>query len=391
MRIGIVLPDLPKYSETFFNYKIKGLQASGFDVIVFSSKRNNKKYYFKHSGQYPTHNGKYFRQFFLFNYVLALTFIKSPSNFTKLFSLERKDKKSVGESLKTVYINAHIISEKLDWLHFGFATTAIRRENVAAAMGAKMGVSFRGFDINVYPLKNPGCYNKLWEKVDKVHSISKYLYSKALDSGLSAETKYEIISPAIDINLFKAKKNPDKPGSPVKILTVGRLNWIKNYETSISAMKILKDRGINYIYNIIGTGSELERLKFAVYQSGLDDRVFFIGELGHKEITERMSESDIYLQTSFQEGFCVSVLEAQATGLICVVSDADGLKENVIDNETGYIVPKRSPEKFAEKIIDLINLPVEKRKEISLNSRKRVERDFLIEEQQKKFVKFFKE
>ena len=68
--------------------------------------------------------------------------------------------------------NQHIISEPLDWLHFGFGTLALHRENVAAAMGAKMAVSFRGFDIGIYPLKYPGCYLKLWNKVDKIHVIS---------------------------------------------------------------------------------------------------------------------------------------------------------------------------------------------------------------------------
>jgi len=391
MRIGIVLPDLPKYSETFFNYKIKGLQESGFEVIVFSSKRTKENIYFEHVGQYPVYSGKQLRQFLLLTYVLLLTFCKTPSRFIKLFKLERKDGKSISESLKTIYINAHILSEKLDWLHFGFATMALKRENVAEAIGARMGVSFRGYDINVYPLKNPGCYNKLWKKVDKVHSISSYLHDKAVSLGLSGKTKHEKITPAIDINLFKFKNEAGKFSNPIRILTVGRLNWIKDYETAISAMKILKDRGVNFIYEIIGTGKEFERLNFAVHQADLTDRVFFLGEMSHEKITEKMIQSDIYLQTSFQEGFCVSVLEAQATGLMCIVSDADGLKENVIDNVTGFVVQRRQPVKFAEKILEVSAITDEQRKEISLSARKRVEEDFQIDEQKKKFKKFFEE
>ncbi len=104
-----------------------------------------------------------------------------------------------------------------------------------------------------------------------------------------------------------------------------------------------------------------------------------------------MNESDIYLQTSLQEGFCVSVLEAQAAGLLCVVSDVEGLKENVVDGSTGWIVNRRDPEAFANKIVEVINLSDDKRKEIALNARKRVETDFKIEDQKLKFVNFFTE
>ena len=57
----------------------------------------------------------------------------------------------------------------------------------------------------------------------------------------------------------------------------------------------------------------------------------------------------IYLQYSIQEGFCNAVLEAQALGLLTIVSDAEGLPENVIHGETGWVVPKRKPKFFAQK------------------------------------------
>ena len=154
-------------------------------------------------------------------------------------------------------------------------------------------------------------------------------------------------------------------------------------------MKILKEKGIDFIYNIVGAGTELERLTFAVYQSGLQDRVFFSGKKEHKEINNMMRESDIYLQTSMQEGFCVSVLEAQASGLLCIVSDADGLKENVQEDVTGWIVKRRDPQAFASKIEYVINMPEYKRKEVSINARKRVEESFTIENQNLLFKEFF--
>ncbi|MEZ4824312.1 MAG: hypothetical protein R2942_18715 [Ignavibacteria bacterium] len=62
--------------------------------------------------------------------------------------------------MKSVYINSHILSEKIDRLHFGFMTMTLKRENVAKAIDAEMSVSFRGYDINVYPLKIPDVMTK---------------------------------------------------------------------------------------------------------------------------------------------------------------------------------------------------------------------------------------
>ena len=391
MTIGLVIPGVPQYSETFLNYKIKGLQESGFEVIVFSGKKTKEKLNYRHKAAFPVYEGKPFKQIFSIALALMLTFVKCPSRAFKLFSLERKGGRSIKESLKIIYFNAHILPFNLDWLHFGFTTMTLKRENVSKAIGSKMGISFRGYGINVYPLKHPGCYDKLWMNVDKVHSISDYLRDKAIVLGLSPKTPFEKITPAIDSSLFESKKYRDRFTGQVKILTVGRLNWIKDYETSISAMKKLKEAGVNFIYNIIGSGSEFERLKFAVHQCGLDDRVFFLGSKGHKEVLEMMRESDIYIQTSLQEGFCVSVLEAQATGLLSIVSDADGLKENVIDGKTGWIVKRREPKAFAEKIIEVINLSSSDKIKVADAAKKRAEEDFRIEDQKKKFVDFFSE
>jgi len=389
MRIGLVLPEAPQYSETFFNYKIKGLKESGFEVIVFSNKKEKKKFGYEVRSAYPVYENNILKQMVMLVWVMNLTFIKAFKRSVKLFRLERKSGKTITESLKSIYINSHILTYVPDHLHFGFATMALKRENTAEAISSKMSVSLRGFDINVYPLKNPGCYDLLWKKTDKVHSISDYMYSKALKYGLSPDKFYRKITPAIDVESFRVKVNPGMIGKKIKFLTIGRLSWIKDFETAISAMKILKEKGLDFIYNIVGSGTELERLSFAVYQCGLQDNVFFTGRKEHKEINHMMRESDIYIQTSLQEGFCVSVLEAQASGLLCVVSDADGLKENVIDGITGWVVKRREPGEFASKIEYVINLPEEMRKEISINARKRVEENFTIENQNLLFKEFF--
>ena len=391
MRIGLVLPDLPQYSETFFKYKIKGLLDNGHQVVIFTARNKKPELKLPYEIRFaplidnvnPAIKG------FHFALILLRLIFTSTKRVRKFVSLEKAEGKSFLETLKSLYLNSHILREKIDRLHFGFATSALRRENVAQAMGVRMSVSFRGFDINVYPLKYPGCYELLWKKIDKVHTISDYLRAKATMMGLPESVPYSKITPAIDISKFLFKNDCGKIHDPIRIITVGRLNWIKDYETAISALGILKKNGIKFFYEIIGEGNEMERIKFAAYQSDIWDSVKFMGKVSHDEITKKMSTSDIYLQTSLQEGFCVSVLEAQASGLICVVSDADGLRENVVNGVTGFIAGRRNPGDFADKISHIISISEKERIQIANSARERVEKEFNIERQNELFNDFF--
>ena len=112
--------------------------------------------------------------------------------------------------LENLYLNSKILTYNLDWLHFSFAATTFRKENVAKSINAQMGVSLRGYDVDIYPLKNQNCYSLMWKKVDKVHSISYSLLEKAKKIGLDSSINQEVIFPAVDTARFQnkeAKKN----------------------------------------------------------------------------------------------------------------------------------------------------------------------------------------
>ena len=106
------------------------------------------------------------------------------------------------------------------------------------------------------------------------------------------------------------------------------------------ALKILKNRGLNFEYRVIGEGNYYEALSYATHYLGLKNYIKFLGKKNQKEILNQMDWADIYVQPSIQEGFCNSVVEAQAMGLLIVVSDAQGLIENIVDGETGWVVSK---------------------------------------------------
>ncbi len=386
MNIGIVLSKTPGYSETFFISKIKGLQDSGFVVVLFVQKKTSDFTLCK-----VIEAPKVFKKNLLFQFVsIALGIMRLliyPKRFLKFIKLERKTNRSIQQLLKNIFNNSHILRADLDWLHFGFATIAIQSENVAEAIGAKMAVSLRGFDLDVYSLKHPNCYDLLWKRITKVHSISNYLLQSAYKLGLSNDTASQIITPAIDVSQFK--KAAQKQNKSFQILTIGRLHWIKGISYTLEALAILKSNGINFKYTIIGEGAEHESVAFAIHQLQLTNEVELIGKLPHHEIIDYLSIANIYIQYSDSEGFCNAVLEAQASGCLCVVSNGGALPENVLHNKTGWIVPKRNASTLAKTIEEVINLPEDIKFQIRANAQQRIVHEFNLEKQQKEFVEFY--
>jgi len=387
MTIGIVLSSLPGYSETFFRNKIKGLKSRGYKVVLFVD-------YTTHKSDLKFYRGARNYKSFILLHLLSVSFVLfklllfSPYQILNFIRLERKDNKGGAEIIKSLYFNSHILRHRLDWLHFGFATKSIEGENVAKAIGAKMAISVRGFDIAIYPLKNPGCYITIWDKVDKIHVISNDLQKKLYTNGFKGEVPVVKITPAIDISNFYFNRKDYLGNDVVNILSVGRLHWKKGFEYGFKALAILKSRGYKFRYTVIGAG-EIERYKFTVYQLGLNKEVCFKGVLKPAEISDELKKADLYLQPSIQEGFCNAVLEAQAAGCLCIVSDAEGLSENVLHEKTGWVVKRRSVEELVEKIEYVINLLENRKMEIINTSQKRVIEEFNIDKQIQEFIDFY--
>ena len=389
MTITLVLPQPPAYSETFFNSKIKGLQESGNKVILVTASTSKTYTNCKHK-QHPEVNQNTLVQLIKM-VVVFISLVPHLKKVIKYIQLEKKEGTSLKRILEKVYMNSTLLKLKTYWLHFGFATMAIDRELVAKAIGAKMGVSLRGYDMAVYPLKDPQCYNLTWKKVDKVHSISKFLYDKALTNGLSTYTEIEIIHPAVDISKVKSTDTNQSSNKIIKLITVARLHWVKGIDDLIETAFLLKQAKIDFEWQVIGDvdTEDAERYLYHVFQKGLKNEVKFLGKQTHQQTIEFIKTADVYVQTSLSEGFCNAVLEAQALGKLCIVSDAEGLSENILNSETGWVVPRNQPQRLANKILKILQLPSIEKIRIQKNAQLRVQDEFNLEKQAKSFSEFY--
>lgn len=391
MRIGIVLPAVPAYSETFFRSKIEGLVGQGHTVYLFV---NGSTVVTDFCGAqvilgFNTHGNVFKITIHAFATFLRLITFHLLS-LRKFLQLEQKEGKRGLALIQAVLVNSSLLQAQLDWLHFGFGTMALGKENIAEAIGARMAVSFRGFDIAIYPLKHPGCYDYLWKKVDRIHVISDDIAALVVQNGGEiVRSKCVKITPAIDVDFFTNHSRGRSFQNPLQLLTVARLHWKKGLDYTLEAVALLQQHGISFHYTIIGEGPEEERLRFTAHQLGIADRITFAGKQNRIFIKQKLAQTDVYLQYSIQEGFCNAVLEAQAMGVYCIVSDAEGLSENVLNGITGTVVQKRNLKALESGLKEhyhFAELEIAKRRQQAIE---RVHINFTIAQQQLQFMQFY--
>lgn len=301
-----------------------------------------------------------------------------------------------GRLFKEAYLDAELIALKPDLVHFEFGSLAVERMALKQRLNCKMTVSFRGYDLNYIGLEQPNFYAPIWQQADGLHLLGQDLWRRAQRRGCPPTMPHVLIPPAIDTTFFTPaaeKLVVEVVGTaerPLRILSVGRLEWKKGYEYGLQAVRLLKDRGIACQYRIVGEGNYLSAITFARHQLGLVNEVELLGARPRSEVKTQMDWADLFLHPAVSEGFGNAVLEAQAMQLPVVTTDADGLSENVADGVTGFVVPRRNPAALADRLVYLTHHPA-LWQPFGIAGRRRVLTHFQLNDQITAFTRFYQQ
>jgi glycosyltransferase involved in cell wall biosynthesis len=152
------------------------------------------------------------------------------------------------------------------------------------------------------------------------------------------------------------KKNINRP---LRVLFVGNMGQNKGLADIFSAIKLLDTHKIE----LITMGSLLAPLDF--YKKQLSDFTY-LGIQPHSKVLEIMGTCDVFCFPSLREGRALVMQEAMSQGLPLIITPNTGGADLIIDGETGFLVPIRSPQMIAEKI----NWFLENREQLPIMSEK---------------------
>lgn len=122
----------------------------------------------------------------------------------------------------------------------------------------------------------------------------------------------------------------------VIIGSVAELTGNKNIATAIDACALLRDRGLDFHYVVMGSGEEQEKLEELIADKKLAGRVTLCGFVQHAQ--EYISAYDIFLMPSYKEGLPYVLLEAGNASLPVVASNVGGIPEIIEHEKTGLLV-----------------------------------------------------
>ncbi len=215
------------------------------------------------------------------------------------------------------------------------------------------------------------------KNADRIFSTSK---SMAVQTKKFTRKDVECVPFGINTSVFKpveVKKIVD--GNPLVIGMVKTMQEKYGVEYLIRAFKMVQEKmpGTQMKLLLVGGGPQREYLEQLTVDLGLKQDVLFTGEIPFSKVVEYHNQLDIavYPSTLDSESFGVSILESGACGKPVVVSDVAGLKEVVVENKTGIIVPRKNAGAVADAILKLIG-DEHLRKSLGENARAHVQREY---------------
>jgi glycosyltransferase involved in cell wall biosynthesis len=246
---------------------------------------------------------------------------------------------------------------KADLVHFEHAGLARMYRRHLSQIRVPKVVTCHGADVLVETLGEDWLeqdFADLFHAVDRIHVVSEELVERCLRLGARPDQLY-VAPVGVNLSIFRASSRPPRPsGLALRIVSVGRLHWIKGYEYALQAMRQLLDDGVRVQYTIVGLdeGAEMS-MRLAMRDLDLSGVVDLRGSLSPEGVRDVLAASDVFLMSSVTEGASIATCEAMAMGLPSVVTDVGETAKIVRDGVHGFVVPPRSPEAIAAGIAKL--------------------------------------
>lgn len=188
-----------------------------------------------------------------------------------------------------------------------------------------------------------------YPKFDKLFAISKAVQKRTQNQGFESEVIYN------GIHFNQIKCDAHTRGTPLRIVNVGRLENDKGQEVLIEAAKVLKEHGVDFSIDFIGSGKNEAELKELTKEYRLEDNINFLGFQSRTYVYENLCHYDLYVQPSIFEGFGLTIAEAIAAKVPVITSDLEGPIEVIDGGHYGIPFQCGNASDLAEKIMLFYN------------------------------------
>ena len=215
------------------------------------------------------------------------------------------------------------------------------------------------------------CYPEMIDIITTIRGASKGIYKAYMDYkeipdifiGVSQDIKEDLIRMGIDAKKVCSMCVPfeceeviergytEDISVPVRVGYAGRVEYSqKRIDLLIKLVQVLKKNRISFSMEIAGDGEAYQDLKEFIDSEHLEKQIQLLGEIDRLEIPDFWKRQDICVNIADYEGRSHSIIEAMGNGAVPVVTATSGVKEDITDDENGYVVPIGDYNAMAERI-----------------------------------------
>lgn len=279
-------------------------------------------------------------------------------------------------------------SERPDVVHLS-GSEAIFHGFIAARLFGCKKIVFEEIGISNIGYIGRLVFKVFYKKAAAVIVESKEVYNHLQKIYGLGENNLRLVSNFVRVGNYDWDNYKKISDVVFKIISVSRIEKIKNIEGILLALVELKKTNFKFQFNVVGDGTQLAELKSLVEKHGLQNQVIFKGYV--KEPYDLMINSDLFILNSISEGFSNAMLEAMSLGVPVLSSTVGGATDIIQEGLTGWLVPVNNREALQRKIFHIGNLPSEERIQIGENAKKVVLKNYSLEKHIVQLLKIYRE
>jgi len=229
----------------------------------------------------------------------------------------------------------------------------------------RLAVTLHGSDIRVSPNSSPQLrpwLDRLFRRADVVTAVSRALMAEAVSLFPLIAQKSAVVSNFVSCSF---SQTDDHSGPPEKfILFVGRLHQVKGVDLLFRSWKEVWPHMRDTQLWLVGDGQEKANLRSLATELGLASSVVFLGPKDQRELPALYRRAQLVVLPSRSEGSPLTLLEAGASGALCLGTRVPGITEVIEDGVTGFLAEAESPQAFAKTMLRVLQLSDEEKRRV---------------------------
>lgn len=392
MKIGVVVKEWFRLSETFIAQEIFGLEQNGLTITIYSLRKPRPKATQPIYQQIKAKVNHLEQSVvgLIFGGIKALIFFKSDANLPILLRAFQSDfrKKPSWSRLKRLcqaLIFSKNMAKDIDILYAHFLhTPSTLAYYVHLLTGKPWCFSAHAKDIWTSPQ---------WDLEQKMSTAlwgnTCTAYNHSFLSSLKTNKPIHLIYHGITLSsfsyerIFDLTQNGTDSHRPFQILTIARAVEKKGLDLLIKALSLLP-KDLSWHWTHIGDGILLKKYMKMVKKQGLSKHITFLGPLTQTEITPHLENADLFVlpcrigKNGDRDGLPNVLMEALAMQIPVISTKISAVEELIEDGISGLLVEPDTILEIKEAIIKLISDP-QLRKTFALQGEVRVRSHFACE------------